>query len=258
MDNGYRMLVHVVQQVFGNLAQAARVTLLLTLLPSLIALFAMGDLYGQMEMLRNASNDPTQLPDIPEGFFLNLIVIAVLSMITYCWAAVGWHRYILLEEIGAGPLPQWRGGRVASYIGRAFLLVLVLVLISLVGGFVVGFVALLLPVPLFAAVLFTGLAVGLMWVLTRLGLILPAAALGQPMSLGESWEATRPVSTDLLLPLIVITIAGGGLAQLNLSVLGSGPVGTILGMLIYWLQVLMNLSLMTTLYGTQVEGRRLN
>ena len=33
MDYGYRMLRHVVAQVFGNFGQAARLTLLLTFLP---------------------------------------------------------------------------------------------------------------------------------------------------------------------------------------------------------------------------------
>ena len=36
MDYGYRMLRHVVAQVFGNLGQAARLTLVPTFLPLII------------------------------------------------------------------------------------------------------------------------------------------------------------------------------------------------------------------------------
>ena len=252
MDYGYRMLRHVVAQVFGNFRQAARLTLLLTFLPMglLLVLF----------LSTGATLDPSMgQGDMPNPGMIFLLVLAgiVVSAITYCWAAVGWHRFVLLEEYGNGLVPRWHGGFVLSYIGRAILLGIVVFLIAFVSSLVLGGLLFALP-GVVSLLVVTGWVLGMSWVITRLGLILPAAALGEPMSIGESWRATAPVATDLLVPLFIIALAMsvlGGLVNLMFqgSALGFIPQG-----LLYWIQILLNLSLMTTLYGTQVQGRTLN
>jgi len=106
-------------------------------------------------------------------------------------------------------------------------------------------------------VLATGWVMGMSWVITRMGLILPAAALGKPMTIRESWTATKPVATDLLVPLFVIAVAMNLLSELIMLLFTNSTLGMIPLAFLYWMQVLLNLSLMTTLYGTQVEGRPL-
>jgi hypothetical protein len=108
----------------------------------------------------------------------------------------------------------------------------------------------------------------------RIGLVLPAAAIGEKMTLSESWAATRPVSSQILLPLIVIALAVGLIGQVILLIFGqtvtvdmfgtmqeqvtlSVP-GQIVNGIMSWLQILVNLALMTTLYGNLIEGRPLN
>jgi hypothetical protein len=95
------------------------------------------------------------------------------------------------------------------------------------------------------------------------------------MTIGESWAATRPVSSQILLPLIVIALAAGLINQAILLVLGQSVSvpdmfgvmqemrvltlpGQIVSGVVSWLQVLVNLALMTTLYGNLIEGRQLN
>jgi len=164
---------------------------------------------------------------------------------------------VLLEEHGNGIVPQWRGPNILSYIGRAILIGVVVMLIGIVSGMLLTMIMFAAPVQAVGFVLATGWVMGMSWVITRMGLILPAAALGKPMTIRESWTATKPVATDLLVPLFVIAVAMNLLSELIMLLFTNSTLGMIPLAFLYWMQVLLNLSLMTTLYGTQVEGRPL-
>ncbi|NKX44952.1 hypothetical protein [Roseicyclus persicicus] len=263
MDYGYQLLRHVVQQVFGNLAAAARLTLLLFLAPFLAFVLLGG---GTLAM------GGTETP--AGGLFLGIVVVGLVAVVAYCWAAVGWHRYVLLEEGGNGLLPAWRGDRVLSYFGRAFVVVIVVLIAVLGGGIVIGLVSAITQSVTVAVALGIGLVFGASWVATRIGLVLPAAALGERMTIGESWAATRPVASQILLPLIVIALVVGVVQQAILLAFGQtvtvntfgmaqeqivlSVAGQVVNGVVSWLQILVNLSLMTTLYGNLIEGRQLN
>lgn len=262
MDYGYQLLRHVIQQVFGNLRQAAQLTLALFLMP-LVGLVAMGG--GNSAAMTEAPGG---------GFILGVLLLVVFAVIAYCWAAVGWHRYVLLEEPGNGFLPVWRGDRIGAYFGRAFIVGIVVILAVMGGGIVVGIVAAITQSIAVAIAMGIGLVFGASWVATRLGLVLPAAALGERMTIGESWAVTRPVASQILLPLIVIALVVGVIQQLIALIFGQATMvemfgvmqdqivlslpGQVLSGLASWLQILLNLALMTTLYGNLVEGRQLN
>jgi hypothetical protein len=263
MDYGYQLLRHVVQQVFGNLKQAAQLTLLLFLVPLVgFVGLAGGGMAGGM----------TEAPS--GGAILGGLLLVVFAVVAYCWAAVGWHRYVLLEEMGNGLVPAWRGDRIMSYFGRAFVVGVVVILAVMGGGLVVGLVAAITQSVAVAIVLGVGLVFGASWVATRIGLVLPAAALGERMAIGESWAVTRPVASQIFLLLIVIALVVGVVQQLVLVIFGQTVTvdmfgtmqeqtvlslpGQIVNGLISWVQILVNLALMTTLYGNLIEGRQLN
>jgi hypothetical protein len=142
------------------------------------------------------------------------------------------------------------------------------------GGLVVALVVGITQAPALALVMGIGLVLGVSWVATRIGLVLPAAAIGERMTLSESWAATRPVSGQILLPLIVIALVVGLVGQVIVLVFGDTQTvefmgqtqeqlilslpGQVLNGLVTWLQLLVNLALMTTLYGNLIEGRALN
>jgi hypothetical protein len=262
MDYGYQLLRHVVQQVFGNLRQAAQLTLALFLVP-FVGFLALG------------GGSPATVTEAPGGgFVLGVLLIVVFAVVAYCWAAVGWHRYVLLEETGNGFLPVWRGDRVGAYFGRAFVVGIVVMLAVLGGGIVVGILAAITQSVSVAIALGIGLVFGASWVATRIGLVLPAAALGERMKIGESWAVTRPVASQIFLPLIVIALVVGVIQQLIVVIFGQTTTVEMFGMmqdqivvslpgqivygLVSWVQILLNLALMTTLYGNLVEGRQLN
>lgn len=265
MDYGYQLLRHVVQQVFGNLAEAARLTLFLFLAP-----------FAGFIMLGFGSMTMGAMPGA-EGAgstALLALLLFVFAVVAYCWAAVGWHRYVLMEEVGNGFLPTWRGDRIGAYFGRAFVVGLAVIAAVVGGGIVVALAVALTQSGGIALLLGIGLVLGASWIATRIGLVLPAAAIGERMTLSESWAATRPVSGQILLPLIVIALAVGLIGQLIVLIFGQttsvemfGQVqpqvvlslpGQILNGIVSWLQILVNLALMTTLYGNLIEGRQLN
>ena len=169
-------------------------------------------------------------------------------------------RYTSKDErlYGAGIVPQWHGQNVKSYIGRLIILVLVMILIVLAIGIASG--ALILATQSVLVIWFVaiGIAMGISWVAVRIGLILPAAALGEKMRIAESWQATKPVSTDILVPIVIIAISITVLSGAVEAIFGSTLVGLVLVAGVYWIQILLNLSLMTTVYGMQIEGRSLS
>lgn len=253
MDYGYQLLRHVVQQVFGNIGQAARLTLLLSLVAPVFLYLTNPQVFAAV--YTGAEIDPGTMPQVSFGA---LFLAIVLGIIAWCWAAVGWHRYVLLEEPAMGILPRWIGSRVFAYLGRVIVVGLVLVLALFGAGFVVGLIVTIAPLPLVGGLLGLGLVIFASWLFVRIGLVLPAAALGEPLRIGESWAETRPVSGAIVLPIIVIGVVAAIANGLVGLVFGVTVIGLALSAAVSWLQLLLNLALMTTLYGNRIEGRQLN
>ena len=126
-----------------------------------------------------------------------------------------------------------------------------------------------LPMGLIFAVLGQGLA-GLSIILTavyavflivcfyRLSIILPAAAIGNPITISEAWNSTTGISGSILV-LLVVTFLFQLLVQLVFSALVFIPVLGVLLMVFFGTLVLpmINVSLFTTMYGLFVEKRQL-
>jgi hypothetical protein len=267
MDYGYQLLRHVVQQVFGNLRAAARLTLALYLAPFVMVLLVTGG--AGFAAYTSAGDAATG-----GGLFLGGLLTVVVAVLAYCWGAVAWHRYVLLEEIGNGFLPVFRWDRIKAYLGRAIVVIFVVLGGIIAASILIGFVTVIIGSPAVILFLGIGIVLGVSWLATRVGLVLPAAAVGERMTIGESWTATKPVSSQILLPLIVIAIVTGLIGQMIVLLFGQTVeietfagvqeqvtltvVGQLLNAMVSWVQLLVNLALMTTLYGNLIEGRQLN
>ncbi|MEM7722575.1 MAG: hypothetical protein AAF376_09390 [Pseudomonadota bacterium] len=268
MDYGYQLLRHVVQQVFGNLGAAAG----LTIGPIVLAI-VFGTLLGFLAAVSGSVSGEAAWA----GFLAFVMVLGGLAIgvLMYCWAAVGWHRYVLLEEGGNGMFPLWSWKRVRTYLTRSFLVV-ILILVVLVGALLAaGSLLFLVQSAALGAAINVGAAFLASWLATRIGLVLPAAALEKRMTIAESWSATRRVAGQVLLPVIAIAVTFGILGQLNGLLFAAdedtafflqignqaprvGGMGIVVLIVLGWLQLLINLALLTTLYGNLVEGRPLN
>jgi len=267
MDYGYQLLRHVVQQVFGNLGAAARITIAPVLIGYVICGLIVYVLAGEDFFTVLSMSEQTEPIDMPfgseaeaVGFVRRVIgafiLCAPVLLFTYAWAAVGWHRYVLLEEYPSGFAANWSGPAIKSYVWAAIRLTLLLMAV----GFAIVLVLGLLVLPQIESVgvltfLNFGLTVGFTWAGARLGLVLPSSAIGQYMRLGESWEYTKPAASAILLPILIIPLA---FFVVNVLVGMIPVIWVILLALSIWIQMLINLALLTTLYGNLVEGRQLN
>ncbi len=271
MDYGYQLLRHVVQQVFGNLGSAARITLVLIIIPiGILAATNPGILTGS-SLQFDATTGQNDFSGV--GLF-GVLLALVAGVICWLWAAVAWHRFVLLEEYPSGLFPTWRGSNIGNYFGNSILIFLIMIAVGIAVGIVIGILITLVRSEALAILLGVGLVFGLSWVATRVGLILPAAAIGEKLRISESWKATAPVSGQIILPIFVLALASTILNQGIIALFGEttgiptqfgvqqqvtlSAVGTILSLVVTWLQMLLNLALMTTLYGNLIEGRQLN
>jgi hypothetical protein len=269
LDYGYRLLRHVTGQVFGNLGQAAQLTITPLLISGLLA--ALVWFLALLTVYATGQTGAARIILVGTAVVVPVLIISVL----YCWAAVGWHRYVLLSETGDGLFPPWTGRPVRTYFARTFLVVMVIFLAVATAILVLGLV--LSVAPSQGATIYTNISLTFLasWIAVRFGLVLPAGAMGQPMSLLQSWKVSRPVSGHMLLPIVVFAIAFEILRLANGYLFavnpkdgvfflqfgrGSAPLG-VPGILVFailaWLQMLLNLALLTTLYGNLVEGRAL-
>lgn len=248
---GWRIFIHALRQVFGNLEDALRVSAVLTLLQVLITLAA------------------TQMP-VPDsaGPGIGPAVVSTLASLVNAflgiWLVVGWHRYILLNE-QPGLVPTMRRDRILGYFGKSMLTVLIAIVPFFVlvvvlnaagltffrmrpndGNLLSALPTLLVMLPF--AVVFT-----------RLATMLPGAALNAGVPLFTGWVATRghtgAIFTVVFLSALgslVLTRVSGYLFEDPLSLsaqLAMVPVK--------WVETMVSASILTTLYGYYVERRAL-
>lgn len=248
----WTIFTHSLKMIFGNLPQVMKITLV----PALIGLAFM---VGYMAILGISANQFTVLESGPgvisTGAFLGAILLLLILIMVGLWPIVAWHRFILLAEYPKSWIPTLRFDRILSYAGHAILLGLVAFALVLPIGMIMGVTASAAPVAGTVFVLLVVLAVNV--IVFRLSPILPAAAIGKPLRMKEAWEATKGADGTLLLLLIILSVF-----QLILQfALGLVIVIPVIGLLIMLVGVLIsaliNVSILTTLYGHFVEGRDL-
>jgi hypothetical protein len=180
----------------------------------------------------------------------NLIFFIAMS-----WIAIGWHRFVLLEEVSNQLFPDWRSSRVIGYSLKTLGLV-----------FAIAF-AIIIPFAVLSAVLAAagfGAGVALMNVLLfvcfyylffRAGLVLPAIALDTKIRIQDSFQATKPLAGDiwgLAIIVVALVLIVGILAS---SFAPNNIIGVLITAVFQWVLVMISASLLTTLYGYTVERR---
>lgn len=199
---------------------------------------------------------------IPWG---RLGAVTLVTMLIGLWAAAAWHRFILLAERPRGFWPMVPWPAFWAFLRRGLLVgVLILLIVFLASaafGFVLGFASAFTKRPPGILAQAIGLCVFLPILVQslRLAVVLPAAAIQAPHSMGEIWKHM----SDLFLTLLGLLIALIALRYLSgelLSLLGLTPLTT-RGLVVFAIleipQIILMLSVVTTLYGRYIEGRDL-
>jgi hypothetical protein len=90
----------------------------------------------------------------------------------------------------------------------------------------------------------------------RLGIMLPAAALGEKLTLGETWDVTKGRSS-IILVLALIVVGASVIIQLP-SWFNDNPssiINVVYSLVVNWFATIIGISVLTTLYGHFVENR---
>lgn len=243
---GIPIFIHSVRLVLNNLNDALRISLILYFAPAIVSLL----LTGSFVM------GPPSSGDVALALLLGLV-----SAVALLWLAVAWHRYILLDEKPAGPLPAFRGDRMLSYFGYGLLIGVISIAVALVVGLVLGLLVAITGGAIVVAFIVTVVtAFAVLVVNYRLSAILPGAALGQPVTLKAAWDATAGANGDIIVLAIVSALAAVAI-DIPGMLLASTGWGAVIADLWYlatgWLKVMVGVSILTTLYGHFIEKRPL-
>lgn len=239
---GVKIFGHSVRLVLNNLEDALRVSGLLYCTQAIG--FWMAGTVGQYDALTDgAPPDPLMV--------LMALIGAVIGFVISLWIAVAWHRYVLKEEVPSGWVPAWNGDAITRYFTRSLMLGLILVASMAVLGVIAATVL----------GLFTGIVIVFFssYLFFRLGLVLPAVALGETIPFKQAWSATQG-NTDTFLALSGLVVAGMLALQIPTFISGGAwPVITVIySFVVNWFATMIGISILTTLYGHFIEGRTID
>ncbi|MDO6590440.1 hypothetical protein DS901_17750 [Loktanella sp. D2R18] len=251
--------------IFNNFGQALRVSVgpyALLIAVSALIFWSLG-LISVLGEIAAGQVAPEQLQSFGGSIIIGVLAVVVLAVFVAAWVAVSWHRFILLEEY-SGILPAMSGRPIWPYVGKSMLLGLLIVVLGMVIGLILGLV--LIPLSAFgeAALVLGGAVISmlmvailsLMWF--RMGVALPATAVGKPIKLGEAWEATSKVNGTIIGIVLIIAVVSfiAGVATQGLYEIH--PIlGVVTDLFVQWVNLMIGVSILTTLYGHVIEGRPL-
>jgi hypothetical protein len=252
----FEIFMHSIKMVLRNLKQAIQITLIPALIGFLV-IVAFSLLFGIS--FEDISTEPNGLPDAASPgavtAFLFCVVASLFAIMV--WITVSWHRFVLLEEYPAGFLPAFRSDRMLAYIGRMVMLALLGAVIMIPAMLVIGFLTQASAVMGILAWLLV--VVGLSVAFYRVSPIMPAAAIGEPLKLSDAWRATDGANGTII-GLVVLSVLFQLLLQLVSAVVLLVPVVGVLVVIFASMLIvpLINVSILTTIYGVFIEKRALS
>lgn len=249
---GWSIFSHSVSMVLRNFQAAIQIFLVPTLLVFAVV-FAVVYAAIQSGMLPQGQVVNVALGSLHSGLVLQLAAVWIIVMLISIWGVVAWHRYVLLEEMPEGWIPRLHTSNILIYFVRAVQLVVVSVISLLVAAFIGS--AFVEAAGYFGAAILIVLFIGIALFLSRLLVILPAAAVGRAIGLSDALEATRGAIPALFMLGVCVFLAQL-VVELALSAVAGIPVVSLVLQLGFAVVLsLLNVSIMTTLYGHYVEGR---
>ncbi len=253
---GWKLFKHALRMVVGNWRDAIRIFWMPCLLIGLIFVWVLRTI--SPIIAASISDVSGSAAEPVAGSFAMSFLLMLLAFFIIGWGIVAWHRYILLEERPSGVVPPLRLDRIMAYFGRLILLGLACAICGLplmmLGTAVVG------PNPI-AGTLFVMfvISVAISVLMYRWIAILPAAALGKPLTFGEAFAATSGATGAILvLMLIVWVVSFGGQYVVDLLQSVSPVASGVFDILFTSILGLVNISILTTFYGHYVEGRSID
>lgn len=245
---GWKLFVRAVTLLTDNLPAALRISLV----PYALIVAADAWLASTWPEVTTTALSPDNPP--PADFAFAALATLALNLVISLWVAVAWHRYTLRGEASAGWLPPIHGGAILTYLGKSIGIGLVVAAAFLIVGIVAAPFATLFGVAAVQTVIpVAGFFIGMI-LFYRLGLVLPAASLGTPMTFGEAWRVTNGL-TQVTIVLAMLTVAATLVLQVP-TVLdgGGGAITFVYQAVVGWIALMLGVGTLSALYGHVVEG----
>ena len=254
----FQIIRHAFAMIFGNLGQALRVSVgpYVMLIGIFAVVFGALGISADLDQIALAGRvQPDQIGLSAGEAFFAVLVLLTSTLFIAAWVAVAWHRFILLEEY-SGLLPAVSGRPIWPYIARTLLCALIMFVLALGGLLILSVVGIISA--LLMAILGIVLTVLLSVVWFRIGVSLPSVAVGKPVTVGDAWNATSPVSGTIFGIVMIIVVVNFVVGVATQGLYGLSPIlGMVVDIFVQWVTLMVGVSVLTTLYGHLIEGRPL-
>lgn len=206
--------------------------------------------------------------------FLVGLGLFLVFLIAFATIAIGWHRWVLRDDEPDRFYVLRSDWSIGAYILRSLLIGLITLLIigpvyftfmltfagNIVGAdgtpqITSGFLARLLVVSVIVGTIGT-------WIVLRIGLILPAIAVGERMTIGESFRETSKIAGPLVVTALCVVLFQSIPSILDMaatSIIGNNTVletiATIVNLIFSWISFFISFGILTVVYGHVVEDR---
>ncbi len=256
----FQIIRHAFSMIFGNLGQALRVSIgpyMILVLAYIFTFVLLGDSVDYLDNMPDAE----MLTELSGAtVIITVLLLLGLTLFTFGWIAVSWHRFILLEEY-SGMLPAIADRPIWPYVGRSILYALLLVVIAFPLFFVFGLIAspfLAAGIPIGSFIVFLAAAATIAFVWFQIALALPSVAVGNPITMGQAWAASSALSGTIFGVAVLLVLINGAADLLIEQITQTAPIiGFVLDVVVQWLLLMLGVSILTTLYGHLIEKRPL-
>ena len=242
---GLRIFKHAVLVLFRNPFKVMVIALIPWLAVQMAGVFLLALLL-----------DIIGLAEYENSYVFDLGILAINVFVTL-WIVVAWHRFILLDELPRKFSPKWHSKTAAKYALNTLLVTIsgLPVLFAVSWYFSTSSVFLdmyqiaLTPLA-WLLVLFN------LVLLIRLGLTLPSVAIEQHLGLRGAWRASSG-KTFALVQIVILMIICRLLFAIPGEMYPNNNYVILLELVLAGIPALIGVSVLTTMYGTWVEGREL-
>lgn len=260
MSVALAILAHALRMLVFEVGTTLRVLMpaLLVVMGCSLALTLLAP--GALVLMQTTTPEEFVAPPLRD--VLLFLLFGLIGLFGYALMAILWHRHVLLNGAERPEELRPSTGIFLGYLWRAFVVACVQLVAAIPVALVMGVLG--------AVILSTGPAGGLtpvigllgsmvfIWIALRFSVVLPAAAMGQSMPVGESWAVTKTISAELWGVAALLT----GLNTLTYFVTSlilpdTGAIAGIAYTLVFVVEGLVFVSVLTTLYGHLIEGRSL-
>ncbi|UZD90696.1 hypothetical protein [Cognatishimia activa] len=242
---GLNFLLHSIKLVILNWKTALRIS------SPLIFTIALSQLFVGSVALTGDINSTSEIPWTGFIFAMGGQIIAGL------WVAVAWHRFVLLEEDSGSLIPNFSSKRVLAYLMQGLILFFILFIVGLIVGIVSGLISSAIGGFMGVILATTITSFVILWVFYRYSPTLPAAALGETLSIDAAWKATKPYAGAILLLVLIMSLVTALLSGLLGAIALPDPIHIGILAIQTWLNIMVGISVLTTIYGVAVENRDL-